>query len=98
VCGDNYVNNSNYSVVCACYPGNSGINCGVVYASNALIAGLAAGAVAGIILAALIALGIIAGGGALAAANAVGGEADTGLFNNPLYEGAGSEGVNPLHG
>jgi len=97
VCGDNFGNNSNYSVVCACFSGNSGINCGVIYASNALIAGLTAAAIAGIILAALIAAGICAGGGALAAANAAGGDNDTGVFGNPLYEGSGYSGNNPLH-
>jgi tetrahydromethanopterin S-methyltransferase subunit E len=97
-CGDN-VNSSkaeNYTVVCACYPGQMGINCAVADGiAKGLIAGLTTAAIVGIILAALAAAAC-AGGGGFAVSNAVSQDKGGGVFNNPLYEGGSSSGVNPL--
>jgi len=94
----NYTISKNQSSLCACVNGRTGLNCGVAGGYlGALAAGLAAG-----ILALIIVLGIlgaaICGGGAVAATTAMAAEPEGAVEVNPLYEGAGSEAVNPLFG
>lgn len=62
----------------------------------ALIAGLAGGAIAGIVIAAIIGCLLVSGGaGALSTIDTV--PEDSVLTHNPLFESAGTSGVNALH-
>jgi hypothetical protein len=99
-CGGNQntSKSNNYTTVCACYPGQAGINCAVLSGNLAgLVAGLTTAAIVGIIIAA-IALAACAGGGGFAISNAVNQDKGGGVFSNPLYEESGASGANPLVG
>jgi len=63
----------------------------------ALIGGLAAGIIAAIVIAALIALCAIAGGGTYAVASQMNADHETEVMSNPLFQGRGDECSNPLH-
>jgi len=86
----------NYSLVCVCYEGYSGANCAVPPAIIATVAGIAAGVIAGIVIA-IVAFLALAGGGAYAAAQAMGTGGAAPVVNNPLYRGDGNQGMNPLY-
>jgi len=62
----------------------------------AIVAGITAGIIAAIIIGALI-CAALAGGGAYAVTNAVEQNHNTEVLSNPLYAGAGTQGINPLH-
>jgi len=62
------------------------------------VIGITAGVLAAIIVAAIIACAGLAGGGAYAVANTVNEDATSEVLNNPLFQGKGAEGSNPLYG
>jgi len=91
-------NTSNVTQVCVCAGGYTGINCGSppLPISVAAVAGITAGVIAGIVIA-IIAFLALAGGGAYAAAQAMGTGGAAPVVNNPLYRGDGNQGMNPLY-
>jgi len=60
-------------------------------------AGIGTAAVVGIVIAAVLCAGGLAGGGIYAAASGVGGAGMAGLQNNPIYQASGTQGTNPLY-
>jgi len=93
----NYSASRNDTSLCACYPGNSGLNCAVAGGSLAALAALAGGIVALIVVLAALAAAGFAGGGAYAIASAAGGGPGFGVVNNPIFKDSGTGGENPLH-
>jgi len=89
---------NNQSALCACIDPYEGVNCGVLGAgiNITLAAGLAAG-----IIAAIVVLGILGaalcGGGAFAAASALGAAPSGNVVENPLYTDPQTAGGNPLY-
>jgi hypothetical protein len=59
-------------------------------------AGIGAGVIVGIVAAVVIGLGVC-GGASLAVYKTMDDSADSAITNNPLYEGRGNEGQNPLY-
>jgi len=84
----------NQTLVCACYPGHRGANCGAGYAS-ALIAGLAGGAVAAIVVCGVLAAATFGGGSYFVATTLTQDDGGT-LTANPLYQGDTSSGTSPV--
>jgi hypothetical protein len=91
-------NSTNATLVCICDEGFTGENCGSVpeILNPIAIGAISAAAIAGIVVA-IIAFLALAGGGAYAAAQAMGTGAAAPVVNNPLYRGDGNAGVNPLY-
>jgi len=80
-----------------CVDGYTGLNCGSPPVPITAVAiGLAAGAIAGIVIA-IVACLAIAGGGAFAAAKQMGTGSVAPVSNNPIYQGNGNAGTNPLY-
>jgi len=88
--------NYNQSLVCACFPGHTGANCGESGVS-ALIAGLAGGAVAAIVVCVVLFGLAVGSGGTYYVATRIGQEDDVATSANPLYEGNSQSGLNPMH-
>jgi len=80
---------------CICVGDYSGDNCGTLPIAI-IVAPITAGVVAGIVIA-IVAFLALAGGGAYAAAQAMGSAGAAPVVNNPLYRGDGNQGVNPLY-
>jgi len=80
---------------CVCAEGYTGLNCATAPPIAAIV-GLTAGAIAGIVIGVIVFL-CISGGGAWAAAKAMGPGSVGPVINNPLYKGDGQKGTNPLY-
>jgi hypothetical protein len=96
-CRPNLNRTHNGSLLCACVPGRHGLNCALGKGVDLVAAVVSAGIIAAIIAAALLGV-LLAGGGAIAGAQAMAATNVTGVSNNPLYEAATETGQNPLYG
>jgi len=89
-------NSTNYTLVCVCTNGYKGVNCGTAPPNAITVGLLTAGAIAGIIVGVAVFL-CLGGGGAYAAATFMGSGSVGPVVNNPLYQGEGNKGTNPLY-
>jgi len=87
---------TNYTLYCVCNKGYSGVNCATAPLPALTVGLLTAGAIAGIIVGVAVFL-CIGGGGAYAAATFMGTGSVGPVVNNPLYQGEGNKGTNPLY-
>jgi hypothetical protein len=88
----------NQTGACACFQGFVGLNCALEGRRTLLgLAGLAAGLIALIVIAALL-CAALAGGGAVAVSSGVTNPTDGTVINSPLYSANESSGVNPMFG
>jgi len=88
----------NQTGACACFQGFVGLNCAIVGRKTLVaLAGLAAGLIALIVIAALLAAAC-ASGGAVAVSSGVANASDGAIVNSPLYQANESSGANPLFG
>jgi hypothetical protein len=96
-------NGSNPCAVTYCETDNGtcavrAVPCTYAFPTEAIIAGgIGAAAIVGIVVAAVLLAAGVAGGGAYAYANANAAGAASGVSNNPLYVGVGTQGSNPLY-
>jgi len=79
-----------------CTNGYKGVNCGTAPPNAITVGLLTAGAIAGIIVGVAVFL-CLGGGGAYAAATFMGSGSVGPVVNNPLYQGEGNKGTNPLY-
>jgi len=87
----------NVTLVCVCDEGYKGVNCGTPPPAPVVVAvALTAGAIAGIVIGVAVFL-CVGGGGAYAAATFMGTGSAGPVVNNPLYQGEGNKGTNPLY-
>jgi len=89
---------NNQTALCACIDPYEGINCGIIGAgiNITLAAGLAAGIIAAIVVLGLLGAALC-GGGAYAAASALGAAPSGNVVENPLYTDPQTAGGNPLY-
>jgi len=74
------------------------VACGFIFPKDALIGATIGGAaLVGVIIAAVICAVGLAGGGAYAVVQAQAGPSISNVQSNPIYQGAGNDGVNPLY-